>query len=731
LLLSSVLAAILAGQPGPATAAEQNVIGCPIIPPPRLSSLPGTDQRDVIDVSSGDLQYDLNGLASFENGLLLRRGEQQLGADRASYDRGSGRFTVSGHIDYRDLSTWIRGDSATYDSAADALSVTGADFDLHTLPGRGAADSLDVQQGRELTLTNASYTSCTRGKDDWLLKAGKLTIDRETGTATARNATLEFMGVPILYSPYLTYPVTDQRKSGLLLPDFGQSAQRGFDVTVPYYLNLAPNYDATLLPRFMSRRGLQAAADFRYLTAGSSGTIMGEYLPDDDVTSTGRGLWAWKNRTQLPFGWRASMDATNVSDSTYFEDFGSGLGETSLTHLPRRLELEYFNEIWELLLRFEEYETLDESLLATEEPYQRLPQFAASAHFPDAFAGLDFEFDSELTYFHRDVGLTGLRAHLKPDLRLPVRFGGFYLEPSVALDHTRYDLDNPAPGAESTPDLTVPTYSADFGAVLERAWGRNSRWLQTLEPRMLFVYTPFEQQSDLPVFDTIEPDFNLVQLFSRNRFVGLDRVGDTERLNLGVTTRLINSLNGTQFLTATLGETRYFSSRDVVLPGQVPVDSNSSDYIAELGMNLRETWKLDLGWQWDSDASETRLAETRVLYQPDNDRVANLSYRYRRDSLEEVDFAVAWPLGNRWSAIGRYNYSLRDNEPLDRFVGFEYATCCWGVRTTWRRQLVSRTGESDTAFAVQLLLKGFGSRGSGAERMLERGILGYDRFDKY
>jgi LPS-assembly protein len=291
------------------------------------------------------------------------------------------------------------------------------------------------------------------------------------------------------------------------------------------------------------------------------------------------------------------------------------------------------------------------------------------------------------------------------------------------------------PGDDTSPRRTVPIYSLDVRTQLERVWGNGGRWLQTVEPRAQFVHVPFEDQSALPVFDTIEPDFNLVQLFRRNRYVGLDRLGDTDQLNLGVTTRLIRTKDGSQFLTATLGETQYFSSRDVLLsspdvvvPDEKPSADSASDYIAELGMNVNDQWNVDLGYQWNSDESRTELAEARVLYQPDDYRILNLSYRFRRGSVREIDVAGAWPLTDRWSVVGRFDYSLLDNGLLERFVGLDYSTCCWGLRLVARRYLTSRDGELDSTIALQLILKGFGSAGGGAERLLDRGILGFDRY---
>jgi LPS-assembly protein len=247
-----------------------------------------------------------------------------------------------------------------------------------------------------------------------------------------------------------------------------------------------------------------------------------------------------------------------------------------------------------------------------------------------------------------------------------------------------------------------------------------------VEPRMQYVHIPFRFQDDLPVFDTIEPDFNMVQLFRKNRFLGYDRIGDTDQLNIGLTSRLVDADDGSQVLTATLGETRFFTSRDVTLPGEAPVDSNSSDWLAELAYNFRDHWKVDLGYQWDSDASQTQRAQARLQYRRDGRHVGNIAYRYRRDSVDEVDVSAAWPITTRWSAVARYDYSILDSKALESFVGLEYENCCWGLRLVYRNYVASRTGNSDTAIAVQLVLKGLTNVGDPAGRLLERGILGYE-----
>ena len=723
-----------------ALAADQEpvpVIGCPIPALPPLVGEPvdwsgdEADGSDRIDVTTRSVELNLDGPIIFDQRLLIRRGETRLGADSARFEPDTGEFSIAGNVELRDPRLAVRGDAARYNSNTGLFRMDGTEFDLLSVPARGSAGTLSLQAEQILSFEDVTYTTCARGKDDWLLRAGKLTVDRETGVATARNARLEFKGVPIAYVPYVTYPVDGRRKSGLLLPDVGNSDQRGLEFLQPYYFNLAPNYDATLAPYYMSKRGLQARGEFRYLAGDTGGVLAGEFLPDDDVTGDNRSFVSWFNQSLLPGRWRGTVDITDVSDGAYFEDLTRGLTNTSQTHLQRRGELEFFNNVWRARLRIEDYQTLNEAILAEDEPYRRLPELLVGGFWPGAPLGLELGVHSEITYFDRDEGVTGLRAHINPELTLPLQLGPVFVAPTVALDHTAYNLRDTGPGADDTPSRTAPIYSVDLRTVLERSWGAGASWLQTIEPRVQYVQIPFRDQSDLPVFDTIEPDFNLVQLFRRNRYVGLDRLSDTNQLSVGLTTRLIRARDGSQFLTATVGETQYFSSREVVLPGELPSEDSASDYVAELGMNINDQWNLQLGYQWDSDERVTELGEARLLYRPDDYRILNFSYRYRRDSLREIDIAGAWPLTKNLSIVGRFDYSLLDRQVLERFVGLEYSTCCWGVRLIARRNLTSRDGDSDSSVNVQLLLKGFGSSGSPAERLLERGILGYDRFDRY
>ncbi len=710
----------------PALPAVPLLFGCPVDPGPELPDLPPgdpTDQR--IEVFTGHAELDLNAGALFEDGIQIRRGDAVVSAPGGRYDEATGRFDLDGGLTYADPTAAISGGDAYFDSLANRLRIDDATFRIFTVPARGTAGTIQVEQGQRLQLKNVTYTTCAQGHEDWLVRAGKLEINRDTGIATARDARLEFKGVPILYTPWLAYPITNERTSGFLLPALGRSESRGLEFQIPYYLNLAPNYDATLTPRYMSQRGLELLSEFRYLWPGHDGELAAEYLPNDDVNGENRYLLGWDHQSLLGAGWRATIDAQTVSDTRFFEDLYGSIASTSQTHLEHVLNLEYFDAVWSVLARFQDFETLDESLTGTDKPYRRVPQIAAGAYFPGGALGLDWEFNGEFSKFDRNAGVIGSRLHLSPGVSLPLDFGGLRIEPAAAVEHTAYSIENPAPGAADGPGRTTPIYSLDLGAVFERGARGSSGWLQTLEPRMQYVHIPYRFQDDLPVFDTIEPDFNMVQLFRKNRFLGYDRLGDTDQLNIGLTSRLIDASDGAQFLTATIGETRFFSSQDVTLPGGTAVDSNSSDWLAELGLNFRNHWRMDLGYQWDAEASQAQRAQGRLQYRRDGRHVANLAYRYRRDSVDEVDVSAAWPITARWSAVGRYDYSLRDNQALESFIGLEYENCCWGLRLVYRSYVASRTGDTDSAIAVQLVLKGLTNVGDSADRLLERGILGY------
>jgi len=533
--------------------------------------------------------------------------------------------------------------------------------------------------------------------------------------------------VPILYLPYLSFPIGETRKSGILTPGIGNTGRSGTEFSVPIYWNIAPNYDALFTPRILTERGLQLNTRFRYMTPRNLGTARLEYLPNDNLLDEDRQLFSLRHRTLLDNGWRILVSGRDASDSQYFEDLGGSLSSASTTHLDRSIRFDYLGDTWKMLARFQDYQTIDPTILEENQPYQRLPQLVARGYWPDQWLGMNYRFDNELVYFEREVGVTGWRFDSMPQAELPLGNAGWFVTPGVAVEHTRYGLSGDPSFTDDRPTRTLPIASLDAGIVLERTVSNSRGWLHTIEPRMLYVHIPHREQSGLPVFDTITPDLNLIQLYRKNRFVGIDRVGDTDQLSIGLTSRVLESRSGKELISATIGQARYLSSRGVSLPGQQESLATSSDYIAEIGLHLYDKWNLSAGHQWSSGQGSTTQSQVRLQYRPERNKIINLEYRYRRGSLEQGDISWSWPLAEQWNFVGRYNYSLRDDTRLEQFFGLEYESCCWGFRLVSRRHISARDGTADSAIAFQLVLKGMSSVGDPADKLLERGILGYSR----
>jgi LPS-assembly protein len=687
----------------------------------------GPGDPNVIELQAGELQAGLGGkpTASMSGGVVLRRGNRLAGAETASYDPEQRALILTGGVRYEDPDSLVLSDSAEFAYESGLIRFEGAEFEVGPSNARGAASILEINQEGRLQLADVNYTTCPPESNDWIIEAGEIELDSRTGVGKARNVRLRFQGVPILYTPYLSFPITDARKSGVLTPEIGSTGRSGNELRIPYYWNIAENYDATISPRLLTDRGLQIGTEFRYLFENSDGDLEIEYLPDDNKFNDNRHQLKFEHQTLFANGWRNLIDIRDVSDNQYFEDLGGSLSISSITHLNRSLVFDLFTDNWSLFGRVQEYQTIDSAIEAKDEPYKRLPQIYARGYWPESVMGLSYGLDTELVYFDRDVGVTGWRLNAAPQAALPIEKPGWFVIPAVQVDYTRYDLQNIDPGKDEQPDRTVPIASFDAGLMLERPMKSAERRVQTLEPRLLYVHAPFRDQNDLPVFDTIVPDLNLVQLYRKNRFLGVDRIADTDQLSVGITSRIIDVDSGRELMSATIGQALYLSKQGVTLPGESPLVSDSSDYIAEVRFLVYDNLNFDVGHQWSGGDRGTTQSEARLQYRPQSNKILNLEYRFRRESLEQADVSWSWPLSQSWNFVGRYKFSFRDDEVLEQFYGLEYESCCWGIRLVGRRHISTRDGTQDSSIGLQLVLKGMSSVGTKADRLLERGILGY------
>ncbi len=722
--LALALATVPAWAADPALTGEAGA--CRIAAPdPRVEELRQADPQDGrIEVTSDTGELGRAGDAILDGNVTIRTGQRLLRADRAEIDSEKRSVQLHGRMEYLDPRLRVRGQGGSFAEDGGG-TFKGAEFELLDRSVRGAARSARVYDTGNLELHGVRYTACPPGTDDWELQAGELAIDQKNRIGTGRDVKLEFLGVPIFYTPWISFPVGDQPKSGLLFPSIGSSSKNGTLLAVPYYWNLAQNYDATLIARWYSSRGFRADPEFRFLSERTRSQLNVEYLIHDDNRGEARSLVDWRHVTRLTPRTRLLIDASNVSDPDYFEDFGVGFEGTSVTFVDRYADLRHDVGAWSLNTHVQGFQVIDRELPDDDVPYQILPRLSALGRWSDLPGGFGGTVSAEATNFARDLGPQGVRVDAEPGLEWRVDRGGAFFAAGGSYRYTQYALRDVAPGADQSPSRELPTGLLDAGLVLERTAGSRGNRLQTLEPRLRYLYVPYRDQDDLPVFDTGLPDLNLVQLFRDNRYVGPDRVGDANQLALGVTTRLLDSTRGRQYLSATLGQAFYFDDPRVRLPDEPERDRDSSDVVAELDLAAFKNWNARFAYQWNPDQSRGERTEAFVQYAPEPGQVLNAGYRFRRDLLEQVDVSGAWPIRRQWRGFARWVYSLREEKTLDQFVGLEFSSCCWAVRLITRRFVSSRTGAAETSYGLQLELKGLSSVGVDNEAFLREAIRGY------
>ena len=682
------------------------------------------DSPVTIEADNQDFELDVNGNARLCGNVVMHQGDRVIKADCLQYDAKTQSAKLEGGIVYTDPQLTVRGGQGTY-SPTLGTTFEGTEFELPARNARGSARTMRMDANGKITLEDVSFSTCPANDVSWEMKAQKIELDTQARNGTGNGARVEFKGVPIFYAPWLTFPIGPQRKSGFLFPNIGRSTRSGAEIEIPYYFNIRPNIDFTAAPIYYSKRGLDLAGELRFMSRRQRGSINFDYLPSDDVAGRDRSRIEVKHLAELPGEWRFRIDATDVSDSNYFEDFALGPEGTSVPFAERLAEATYRDEHLNVRAQFQHFQTIDDELPEVDRPYARTPRLLASGDWESALGSVDYGFDAEVVKFDRDLGVTGWRADVAPRVGFDWSAPGFFVRPSAGYRYTKYQLDGVDPGVNDSPTRSMPFATLDAGLVFERSAGSHGQRRMTLEPRALYLYTPFRDQSDLPLFDTGLPDLNLVQLYRTNRYVGADRVNDANQVAVGLTSRLFNADSGAQYLSVSVGQAYYFEQPRVVLPNETPSTRDTSDFIAQVSVTAYKNWNLEAGFQWNPEDTRSERSQFRLQYRPDGENVVNLGYRAIRDRLEQAEVSTAWSIGKRWNAYGRVVYSLRDSEMLDRFAGFEFKACCYKLRFVARRFVSSRDGSQETGVYLQLELNGLASVGTPADAFLERSIRGY------
>ncbi len=708
---------------------------CAAAPASALQAAPGNGPLPIDIVSDSAELSERDNQATFNGNVVLTQGTQALYAREVHLDRNSNQLSASGDVLLQRPDLRIAAEQVQYNLHTHAGSAQQAEYRLPGILARGTAEKAELIDPANSSYSQITYTTCPPGNNDWQLSAAGLRLDTAEGLGTATDAKLSFKGVPLMYLPTLTFPIDDRRRSGLLVPSIGYGDKHGMGLSLPYYLNLAPNYDLTLVPRLMSKRGIMLGGEFRFLTPSSQGELNAQYLPHDRRGPAGderRGSLSLLTHGRYSPNLSSALRINYASDDSFLSDFGSDLEITSASHLERAAELRYQTDRLDLLVRAQQFQTIDSTLPKASHPYTRLPQIAFAFHDRGSAAGrpLSYGIDAELVNFRKTGGFVqGKRLDLQPTLGMPMRDSWYHLIPRASLRYTAYRLDNQAPGLSSSPDRLAPVLSLDGGLYYDRAGSWFGHAItQTLEPRLYYLYIPHKDHSAIPLFDTSEYDFSFDNLFRENRFTGADRLGDANQLTLALTSRINRQDDGSELLRASLGGILYLRDRKVQLSNTAPATTDDTSALAsELAATLGGGWQARAGLIWDPNNNTVDQTLAQASYRGPDAQVFNASYRLRDGVSTHTDLGLIWPLGDRSRAIARWNYSLSERRNLDALAGVEYGKCCWKVRALLRQQVQGTNNDQNLSFLLQLELRGLGKLGDNIDAILNDGIYGYRR----
>lgn len=701
---------------------------------------PGREPRGALFLRADSVAGNNREVTAEGHVELRTRGETVL-ADKLSYSADTQVIHGTGDVLLRRGNDWISGPEVQYKRDTETGFFKDPRYFISEADGHGAASEIRFTGPDRYEASDATYTTCVATDPDWYLRGDELEVDNLRKVGTVHDATVHFLDLPVLYVPYLDFPLSNARKSGFLTPALGSTGVRGLEISVPYYLNLAPNYDATLTPRLMSKRGLMLGGQFRYLfenPVGTRGQASGEIdvddLPHDRVTGNNRYELTWTHTQQFEPWLSGFVNLNRVSDDTYFADFADRIAITSQKTLPRDAGLQVNLAPVTFLARVQSFQTLQDPSAPVTPPYNRLPQVLATLQDTD-WLGLTFSGSAEYARFSQPaLAPTGDRFVLYPTVSWSRQGPAWFVTARTGVQLRQYTLDQKTPTLPDLhPSYAIPVTSVDAGLYFERDLDVGGTPLtQTLEPRAYYVYVPYRRQDNAPVFDTALDDFNFSQLFSDNRYIGSDRVGDADQLTFALTSRFLDQVTGGERLRLAVGQRFYFEDQRVSLSEPLR-SAATSDFLASAEGKLSDQWSLASLLQYNFDNSEVERLNLGVRYTPSIGRILNLSWRYTRSivdptglptQIKQVDLSGQWPLSARWNIVGRWNYSLHDHKTLEAVAGIEYNRDCWVLRIVGQR-LTTTTQQATTSVFVQLELNGLARVGTSPLDLLRRSVPGY------
>lgn len=728
--------------------------------------------EEPVFVEADNLTGDKKNQVEATGDAILIKEDQTVRADRLLYDQETGDLDGAGSVVVEQKGSTMSGPHLKLNMDTHAGFMEQPVFFLKENDGRGTGDMLHIQDKQHYTLDNGTYTTCPADNEDWMMKMSSLEIDRDQQVGVARHAWVEFMNVPILYSPWMDFPLNDHRKTGFLSPVIGGTTKGGSELTLPYYWNIAPNYDATIAPRFMTKRGVLLNNEFRYLQPGYRGEMNIDVLPNDAIANKSRARFGLKHAQNLGGGFSGQLNFNRVSDNAYYRDLSSVVNITSQVNLLQDASVSYGAPWWSSTARVQRYQTLQDPLAPVGVPYARLPQLTFNA--AQRYEGAGVAVSGEYVSFSHPSAVNGQRLVIAPSVTYPlIREPGYFLTPKFTLHAASYVM-----GSNNTtrlPDASrvLPLFSLDSGAVFERDVSLfGTRYLNTLEPRAYYVYVPYKNQNLLPVYDSAQAPFSFVQMFTENRFFGNDRVGDANQVTLAVISRFLGQDDGAEHLKLTAGERFSLSTPQVNLVAPTTT-TNKSDILLAASGRVNGAWSFDSELQYSPALSRIQHYNVMARYRPEAGKVFNLGYRFVSDSLgalipgvitptgsttingvvyqtvggvpyttlggnnysvaspglRQINVSGQWPLSSRWHAVGQWNYSFVDQRLLSGVAGLEYEQSCWMLRLVAQSFTVG-TRQTSTGIFVQLELNELVKVGSDPLTLLKQSVPGYKKLNE-
>ncbi|MFT4650380.1 MAG: LPS-assembly protein [Flavobacteriales bacterium] len=685
-----------------------------------------SDVTDATEIESNFMFRQTNDVVNFGGQVKLTRPALSLTADRLSLNNETDQVKASGNVTFESPDYRLQTESMTMNHRDQSAYFASSSFTLPEQHIRGTANEVIQLKGSLSRYKDIQYTTCDPGNSTWHMTADQLDINQESGRGTAKHATVYIQDLPVLYLPYLQFPIDDRRMSGILTPTIGFSNTNGGSLSVPVYWNIAPNMDATITPAWYADRGLQLNTENRYLFRNHAGQIELSHL-DDDKENDSRWFQKWVHKADLGSNITADITWREVSDSTFFDDFDS-LGDSTddVVHLERHVTLNHLVELWQSSLLFQAYQTPDPNLAVASGPYRRLPRLTVNSRFKTFDNGIQFNTSNEWVRFDHESNsnVVGDRTHLLTYLSWEQSDSGYFFKSKLEYALSDYQLDKNSLGANSI-QRDIPILSLDTGLFFDREMSIRTDWTQTLEPRLYFLHTPYMDQSNIPVFDSAVLSDTYDNFFESNRFNGSDRIGDANQVSLGIGTRILDSNSGAELLYSRIGQIFYADDRRVQISGNTPQTDSKSNIISET--TIRPNQNLLINTKLVYQPTTKKLSQKTLSVQHLHDGfAANLDYFFSDTVLEQAAVSMVYPINPRWMMVAKYSKSILQDKPIENLFGVNYESCCWGIKI-----LVSQTSndtftKTDNAVFFEFTLEGLGQSGRILDSQLTNAIPGYN-----